>query len=163
MADSVPATPLENIQVNPEIIAQYKPLFTLTYLWPYSWDYGKLVQEEGRSDPVDIKMIKFCDALHRGVAHSTPGFSMPNCEAVEAWYQGLSAEDEGMQTKLLHGMDDKFYMDMVKAYNKGNYDIAKCDALVDQYIVYKLTKWLEDVKEAEEAGEIDPGFTHPLA
>lgn len=123
-------------------------MFDLAKLWPYAWEYCSKVAPvtEGRRVDVGIAEIMFVHDLGKGVVHEN--CSLPNKAEASAAWNALTDIEQQTQTRELYKMDDvgDFYKKMVKLYNAGKFDVAACEALVEEFRAYMI----ELEKEREE-------------
>lgn len=121
----------------------------LAKLWPYSWEYGNLVEHPGGGKyPIDICEIMFVTDLRGGKILA--GCTLPNKEDVYAAWNAMTEQEQEAAVAELYRMDNtvyetksqgedkapkikSYYNEMCKLYNGGKFNIAECEALVDQY------------------------------
>lgn len=118
----------------------------LCKLWPYSWQYCSIeLKPDGSKYDIGVGEVMFVNALNQN--NLDPACTVPNKEELYAAWNTMTAYERNAAANELYQMDNSlhvvktktgkapkmFYFAMVAAYNKGDFDIAKCEALAEEY------------------------------
>lgn len=118
----------------------------LCKLWPYSWQYCSIeLKPDGSKYDIGVGECMFVNALNHN--NLDPACTVPNKEELYAAWNAMTAGERNAAANELYQMDNTlhtvktktgsksrmFYFDMVPLYNKGDFDIEKCEALAEEY------------------------------